>query len=102
MIRRRERTEQECIDLHLKDGRAPKFDETGQRGRILKARSLLNVAVRWAGHKAKIVELGCGAADISGPFAEKHDVLGVDVVPMAEQTAMQRFPCMRFLRERIE
>jgi hypothetical protein len=102
VIHRRERTEQECIDLHLADGRAPMFDQTGQKGRILKARSLLNVALRWAGHKAKIIELGCGAADISGPFAEKHDVLGVDVVLAAEQAAKYRFPHIRFLRERLE
>lgn len=40
----------------------------------------------------RIVELGCGTADISGPSSPLHEVYGFDCSPKALEVAMRRFP----------
>jgi SAM-dependent methyltransferase len=39
-----------------------------------------------------IVELGCGTGDISGPYAEKYKVIGLDVCAPAIEEAKVRYP----------
>jgi|WetSurMetagenome_2_1015567.scaffolds.fasta_scaffold01762_2 hypothetical protein len=95
MKRMNGRTYAEQIQYHLDDGRAPNF-EIGQRDRVLKARELVRNAIGgWTDQK--IIELGCGAADISGPFSEEgHTVTGFDVVPEAYRVCAERWPKMWF------
>jgi 2-polyprenyl-3-methyl-5-hydroxy-6-metoxy-1,4-benzoquinol methylase len=46
------------------------------------------------GRKASIVEPGCSAGDISGPFSEEHNVWGCDIVPAAVAATERRYPKM--------
>jgi 2-polyprenyl-3-methyl-5-hydroxy-6-metoxy-1,4-benzoquinol methylase len=96
-----DRTYGEQIDYHLADGRAPIFDE-GQPGRVEKAREYVDQLIADFGRPVVIRELGCGAADISGRYAEANEVYGYDVVPMAETVALERFPAMQFRLGPIE
>lgn len=98
------RTYEEQIQYHLDDGRAPEFDK-GQPGRIDLARFCLDkiLARALTYRPLKLVELGCGAGDITGPYAMpeawgKHrvEVHGYDVVPMAQETCARRWPFMEF------
>lgn len=82
--------------MHLADGRAPCFSESNQWVRIHRCRRLLDAALRECPTPAMIVELGCGAGDISGPQAEKHRVIGVDIVPEAQRVCAERWPKMEF------
>jgi len=100
--KRRERTQADCIALHLEDGRAPEFDSSGQWARIHRARRLLEAALRECPTPATIVELGCGAGDISGPQAEVHAVVGVDIVPEAQRVCAERWPKMEFCLMPVE
>jgi hypothetical protein len=57
------------------------------------------------------VELGCGAGDVSGPYAQGDvfafprgyldtgaiEVVGVDVVPIAKEKCEERWPGMKFI-----
>jgi hypothetical protein len=94
----------EQIQYHLDDGRAPIFD-FGQPERVAKARDYVT---RLVDHLAPldrpliIRELGCGAADISGRYSQSHMVYGYDIVPMARQTALERFPSMHFQLIEVE
>jgi hypothetical protein len=42
----------------------------------------------------RIVELGCGAGDVSGPYADTHEVVGYDVTAMSAATCARRWPNM--------
>ena len=102
MRQRRQRTLQECLDYHIKDGRAIVFEGTVQGERIKKARELVIEAISDTPKKARIIELGCGAADISGPFSLWHVVSGFDVVPAVAPVIKQRFPWMSVTIKPIE
>jgi hypothetical protein len=82
------------IAYNLRDGgtQATVFADS-QSARVERAR---NFVARLAGYvgTARIIELGCSAGDISGPFAEQHSVLGVDVTPRAAELARERWPAM--------
>lgn len=71
-----------------------------QRPRIERTRMMLERAV--ARGPRRIVELACGTADISGPFADQHGVMGVDCHEAALAVAKQRFPQAKFLVSSIE
>jgi len=63
-----------------------------QRPRIAKARALVGRAVAEVGREVHILELCCGTADISGPFAATCSVRGFDCNRAALEEAMRRFP----------
>ena len=99
----RERNFTQQIDYHLADGRAPWFIET-QTGRIELARFLIDKIIReHEGYpRLKVVELGCGAGDISGPLNKDHNVIGFDVTAAAEEACRERWPRMAFRRQPVE
>lgn len=115
----------EQIQYHLDDGRAPEFD-VGQPGRVQLARFLIDKILKkdLPERPIQIIELGCGAGDISGPYSGERyivsdafrrrswhtgdnisvtatidagiNVFGVDVTPMAQETCARRWPDMEF------
>lgn len=50
----------------------------------------------------KIVELGCGTGDITGPFSTAHEVVGYECSDTAVDLCSQRFPQMRLRTQHIE
>jgi len=101
---------------HLKDGRAIDF-EANQPGRIDIARFLLEkILVQEQARPLRIIELGCGAGDISGPYSgsaiyrqprggidcDGIEVIGVDVVPAAQVACNTRWPGMTFMLQPVE
>jgi hypothetical protein len=124
------RTGREAIDYHLKRNDTPNFTE-GQPGRVDLAHFLIEkILVKDLRRRPlKIVELGCGSGDITGPFAGPPlsvpeldapqppgrvydtirgqidtsgiEVIGIDVVPAAVG-AMRRFPEMSVLISPVE
>lgn len=96
------RTRDEQIAYHLADGRAPEFDQSHPH-RIELARGLVDKAVG-VGQEQTIVELGCGAGDISGLFSTSgvHRVHGFDVVPAAREACARRWPLMQFTLGPVE
>lgn len=62
-----------------------------QKERIERSRKLLNNCI--GGRKGlRIVELGCGTLDISGPFSKDQLVYGVECNQEAVQVASERWP----------
>ena len=111
MHQRRQRTLQECLDYHLKDGRAVVFEGTAQGHRIDMARGfvakVLHTDGPWDGSsktyaRSRIIELGCGAGDISGPFSSYNVVSGFDIVPAVEPVIHARWPWMSITLKPIE
>lgn len=64
-----------------------------QTDRINRSRALVAKAVDGR-EGLRIIELGCGTADITGPFSDKHCVHGYDCNLEAMAVARQRFPNM--------
>lgn len=97
------RTFEEQIQYHLDDGRAPWFIDT-QRGRTELARFLLDKCIReFTGYpRLTIVELGCGAADITGPQSQDHKVIGFDLTDEAKRSVAERWPGMTFHQTPVE
>lgn len=91
------RTRQEQIDYHLRRNDTPEFDKE-QPGRVDLARFLIDKIIRkdLPGRELTIVELGCGAGDITGPYASVHGVHGYDVVPRAAEKYASRWPSATF------
>lgn len=102
---------------HLKRNDAPEFD-VNQPGRIDLARffiekMLLKDLTR---RPLKIVELGCGAGDVTGPYSmgmtfhttrgpidtQGIEVIGIDVVPVAKEKCNRRYPSMNFILSAVE
>jgi hypothetical protein len=125
------RTEREALDYHLRRNDTPDFTQ-GQPGRVDLAHFLIEkILVKDLTRRPlKVVELGCGSGDVTGPFAgpplavpeydsrPDHDgpyyqlprgyisangveVIGIDVVPMAVR-AMGRFPDMTVVISPVE
>lgn len=92
------------LDYHLGRNDAPEFD-AGQPERIGLARWLLGTTLRGrlpAGTRT-IVELGCGAGDISGLYSRGADIVyGYDVVPVAKDICARRWPGMNFILGPVE
>lgn len=86
---------QGIIDYNLRDGgtAVTVFADT-QAYRVEKARHFVAGLLGYVGRSARIVELGCSAGDITGPFARDNHVTGVDVVPAAVELSRKRYPEM--------
>lgn len=99
------RTYEEQIEYHLKDGRAPEF-ETHQPGRIDLARFLVDKILKkdLTERPLRFVELGCGAGDITGPYAKagEIEVIGYDLTPAAQEACNRRYPDMDFRLQPVE
>lgn len=112
-----ERSFDDQIAYHLADGRAPIFDEN-QPGRVELARFLIDKILKkdLTHRPLRLVELGCGAGDITGPYsgfehayqspagypAPGIEVHGWDVTPMAQQECARRWPFMNFHLQAVE
>jgi hypothetical protein len=91
-------THEGIIGYNLRDGgTAVTIFADAQSYRVDKARSFVAGLLGYVGapDRARIVELGCSAGDIVGPFAAEHDVWGVDVVPAAVELTRERYPAMK-------
>jgi hypothetical protein len=119
VIRLWDRTLQEQITYHLRDGRAPEFDKGGQAVRVRLARHIIDNLIldhmpgALRGQRLKIVELGCGAGDISGPYSNPvvlsggapttpADVHGFDLTQAAADTCARRWPRMTVTIKPVE
>lgn len=98
MISIRKRTARESFDFHVGNQPSPRFIETIQRERILLVRRLVQKALDDLGcARHRIIELGCGRADISGYFSSDHDVRGIECCPEAAKGAERDWPWMEVL-----
>lgn len=131
------RTQQEQIDYHLRRNDTPDFTQ-GQPGRIDLAKFLIEKIfakdlprTTHGGRPRRIVELGCGSGDISGPYSFERfvipeperlptdhlgrheittvaeildacEVIGIDVVPQAAISVKERFPLMDIRIAQVE
>jgi len=87
------------IEYNLRDGGTALsiFADT-QTDRVERTKSVISnlIETEFSGRQVSIVEPGCSAGDISGPFAQiGHDVWGCDVVPAAYRAAKERYPAMK-------
>lgn len=105
------RTRDFQLNYHLGRNDAPEFDQ-GQPGRIDLARFLVEkILIKDLTRRPlRLVELGCGAGDITGPYSQGQvftgprgevntagiEVHGYDVVPVAKQKCAARWPLMQF------
>lgn len=89
-------TAEQVIAYNLRDnGNAVAIFQDTQSERVNRARKMVaDIIGRNPAHRHKIIELGCGAGDISGPFSHIHEVIGIDVTPGAVAKAKERFPDM--------
>lgn len=95
------RTREEQLQYHLDDGRAPEFT-ISQPGRIETARYLVQKILDEIGNDKVIIELGCGAGDISGHFSGANSVIGFDITPAAQEACNRRWPDMDFRLAAVE
>lgn len=96
-------THEEVIAYNLRDGgTAVTIFADHQTYRVEKAKLFIRSAISNLGGQVKIVELGCSAGDISGPFAEEHEVFGIDVVPAAVAATRERYPMMKVVQGQAE
>lgn len=111
------RTREFQHSYHLGRNDAPEFDQ-GQPGRIDLARFLIEkILVKDLRRRPlRIVELGCGAGDVTGPYSKRElyngprgeilttgiEVIGVDVVPVAKEKCNRRWPDMNFVLSPVE
>lgn len=87
---------EDIIAYNLRDnGTAVTVFEDAQTERVHKARQIIDGLLAHCPPRARIIEPGCSAGDISGPYAKEHDVWGIDVVPTAIELSRSRYPDMR-------
>lgn len=84
---------------HHRDNPVRVYEDDLQGDRIVRARRfvLKNLAELRGDESDKVlrvIELGCGTADISGPFAAKDFVYGIDCAAVQLEKARERFPRM--------
>lgn len=90
------------VSYHTKAAYAANFT-VEHPGRIQMAWKFVNEIIQREGKTGlTIVELGCGAGDISGPYSHDHDVTGVDVSIHAMTEVQKRFPEMTFVLGPVE
>lgn len=89
-------TGEQVVAYNLRDdGQAYTVFEDTQPERVTRARRLISDIIgRNPAKRHRIVELGCGAGDISGPFSHVHEAIGIDITPGAVERARTRFPQM--------
>ncbi len=101
MFRLATRAYEDGIAHHQKNPIRVYSEDPIQKDRIERSRKALDYAI--AGRKdLQIVELGCGTGDITGPYAEKHRVVGVECSPLTADKAKERFPYMSVWRHALE
>lgn len=105
-------------EYHRKRNDAPEFD-AGQPGRIDLARMFIEkMLVKDLPYRPlRIIELGCGSGDVTGPYSfidraysmprgtidlTGIEVIGIDLVPVAGEKVMRRYPNMTFLWSPVE
>jgi len=117
MERRGNRTLEQQLGYHTNRNDAPEFD-VGQPGRVDLARMFIEKILIKDLHakNVRIVELGCGAGDVSGPYSDgetyvtprglintsRIEVIGVDVVPIAAEKIAKRYPNMKTIISPVE
>lgn len=100
-------TDQQIIDYNLRDGGTAYavFEDT-QPDRVRRARGHIDTILARPDvvdlGPMMIVELGCGAGDITGPFSDRHIVMGFDITPAAVRVARERYPRMTVVESRVE
>jgi hypothetical protein len=86
---------EQIIDYNLRDGgTAVTIFAEAQTDRVERAKRYIDSILDGYTAPAIIVEPGCSAGDISGPYAEKNFVYGCDVVPAAVAATRARYPRM--------
>jgi hypothetical protein len=73
-----------------------------QTSRVLKARELVESCLSFSDKPATIIELGCSAGDIIGPFASTNFCTGYDVTPGAVKAAMERYSHLAVIETSVE
>lgn len=94
MLRLKDRTAAESLAFHVANRPSPRFVETSQQGRILLTRRVLGTLLADLNRRCKIIEPGCGRADISGWFSADHDVIGYECGLEAVAGAKSDWPQM--------
>lgn len=104
------------VQYHRNRGDAPWFD-VAQPGRIDLTRMFIEkILMADPGRPFRIVELGCGAGDVSGPYSGEEvyryprgiidcapiEVVGIDVTAGAKEAVARRFTQMRFIDSPVE
>ncbi len=76
----------------------------GKREAVLTASRLIRRMAQRPGQRVRLLELGCGEAQIIGALVEGHaqvagmdQSVGIDYIPRAVATCRQRYPQMRFI-----
>ena len=96
MISLQQRSFEDGIGHHQRDPVRVYEEDPVQSDRIDRARIVLsNIVGRIRADEertARILELGCGTGDISGPFSEGHTVRGIDCAGQQIEKARERFP----------
>ena len=97
----RDRSESEGLLLHSGVGVRVYDTDAIQKERIAKSRVCVDRCIKWLSdlHQPRIIEVGCGTADISGPFSETCYVIGYDCNQKALEKAAERWPRMVLARE---
>lgn len=105
------------LAYHLGRNDAPEFD-IGQPGRIDLARFFIEKMLLkdLRRRPLRIVELGCGAGDVTGPYSggnvytfprgsidcQDIEAIGIDVVPVAKEKISRRYPSMQCIVAPVE
>lgn len=87
----RQRNADEGIAVHQKVEPRVYAGDSVQGERIERSRKLVAKCMKLP-RRYSIIELGCGTLDISGPFSERHNVLGLECNFEAMKLAKQRWP----------
>lgn len=96
-------TPEQVIEYNLRDGgTAVSIFADTQTYRVQMARDFIASILLRTGDGVTIIEPGCSAGDISGPFAERNKVIGIDVTPAAAQLSRERYPAMEVREGKIE
>lgn len=102
MRRQNQMSHDEVIAYNLRgDGHEFTIFGHAQPDRVAKARAIIETILIEC-PTATIVEPGCSAGDISGYFADRNSVIGIDVTPGAAEEAKKRWPSMEVIEQRIE
>lgn len=97
MQRLKQRSAEEGVAHHSHLGVRVYADDNVQSIRIRHARNFTKRAISTLGDSPlRIVELGCGTADISGIYSDAHSVSGFDCNEAAILHARERFPAGSF------
>jgi hypothetical protein len=97
-----ERTPEQGIAHHQGNEVRVYENDRIQKPRIRISRKMLDLCLQECEPPADVWEMGCGTADISGPFADKHSVIGVECFADAATKARERFPEGQFVVGAVE